>query len=282
MLWQLARRVFLRLARVVSPYAATSKDDVDYVVSTRDAGPGGSLFVLGTTPEFEVLPNALAILHDHGTLPERGLFIDVGANIGTTALPAVKRYGFTGAIAVEPDDGNVRLLRANIELNGLGDRIEVIPAAAGEAPGTARFRRGKATRSGWRAGAGSVAVDANDAAAGPVVPLVTVDVELAARQVDPDDVGLLWIDVQGHEAHVLAGARSLLDASCPVVFALRPRKLEKHGGLEPLIDLVASRYDRVVDLRADDPAPVPAPELPELIAATSNSDILAFNTSRAA
>jgi hypothetical protein len=46
----------------------------------------------------------------HGTL------IDVGANVGVTTLPALRRFGFERAIAIEPSPDNVRLLRAALAL----------------------------------------------------------------------------------------------------------------------------------------------------------------------
>ena len=57
-----------------------------------------------------------------------GSWIDLGANIGTTAIPAA----LAGARchAVEPEPANVALLRRNIARNGVADRVSVHEAAA--------------------------------------------------------------------------------------------------------------------------------------------------------
>lgn len=63
--------------------------------------------------------------------PMSGLAVDVGAHIGSvTVMLAVMNPGlFVKAVEIVPE--NVELLRQNAELNGVDDRIEVIPYAAG-------------------------------------------------------------------------------------------------------------------------------------------------------
>lgn len=269
----LVRLAHLMFTRRLAAHVVTERDDVAYVVSVGDDGPGRALTIFGTTPEFDVMPRALSILHSNGTPTDGTVLVDVGANIGTTSLPAVQQHGFGRSIAIEPERENVRALRASVALNELEDRIDVVVAAAGAEPGTAPFRRGKRTRNGWRAGAGRLGVEGEDV---ETVPVVTVDGELASRNVRPDRVGMLWIDVQGHEGHVLAGAPGLVRRACPVVFAVRPRKLARAGSLALLIELIRSRYAYVVDLRHGDCVPRPADRVEAVIGSTTTSDILAF------
>jgi hypothetical protein len=53
---------------------------------------------------------------------------------------------------------------------------------------------------------------------------VTLDGLVARGIVPPERAGLLWIDAQGHEPAVLAGASSLIDAGVPMVVAVRQVK----------------------------------------------------------
>ena len=66
-----------------------------------------------------------------------GALLDLGANIGLTSVWLAKRYSFSRVIAVEPDPNNARLVRLNLELNGING--EVIEAAIGPHEGLARF-----------------------------------------------------------------------------------------------------------------------------------------------
>jgi methyltransferase FkbM-like protein len=98
------------------------------------------------------------------------------------------------------------------------------------------------------------------------VQVVTVDEVLAERGIAPDEVRLLWLDVQGFEGHVVAGATQLVERSTPLVFASRPRKLARAGGLERLAELVAEHYDEIVDLRDPSATPAPAADLTDILA----------------
>jgi len=120
-----------------------------------------------------------------------GLFIDVGANIGTYTIWAAE----LGAevIAIEPAADTFALLQENIALNGY--QVTAVRAAAGDHCGTARFT------SGLDAG-NSLAPD------GPVVTeLVTIDALIGDRRVTG-----MKVDVEGFEIDVLRGAaRALAD-----------------------------------------------------------------------
>jgi len=129
-------------------------------------------------------------------LGDGGLFIDVGANVGTYTIWAAE----LGAevIALEPAADTFELLQENIALNGY--QVTAVQAAAGDHCGTAWFT------SGLDAG-NSIAPD------GPVMTelvkaeLVTVDSLIGDRRVTG-----MKVDVEGFEIDVLRGAaRALAD-----------------------------------------------------------------------
>jgi FkbM family methyltransferase len=124
-------------------------------------------------------------------LRDGGLFVDVGANVGTYTIWAAE----LGAevIAIEPAADTYALLHENIVLNGY--QVTAVRAAAADHCGTARFT------SGLDAG-NSLAND------GPVViELVTIDSLIGDRR-----VAGMKIDVEGFEIDVLRGAtRALAD-----------------------------------------------------------------------
>src|SRR5205807_5320043 len=74
--------------------------------------------------------------------------------------------------------------------------------------------------------------------------------KLAAEGVfDADDVTLLWMDIQGHEGHVLRGASALTGRGVPVVMELDPEALGRHGGLELLREVARRDYTHYVSMR---------------------------------
>jgi len=269
----LLRRAARAVATAAGSDVSVTVDGLRYVVDRTDGGPGEALFTWRVLPEFATVRRALDLLSEYGESPTGRVLVDVGANIGTTCLPAVARLGFARAIAIEPYARNVQVLRANAGLNGLADRVMVVEAAASDTEGEATFAAGKPTTRGRRrSGAGTIRPDSS----GDAVRVVTVDAELARRGLSAGDVGLLWADVQGHEAKVAFGARSLLEAARPFVFAARTGKLEQSGDLARFAAHIEKSYAHVIDLRDAASNVQPASSLRDLLRPRGTTDILAF------
>ena len=178
--------------------------------------------------------------------PVRGtVFLEIGANFGIYSLPAVTSYGFDRAIAYEPDPASFELLERNIDRNSLDGSVLAVNAALSDAQGELLLRR-----SASNAGDNRIVADEAQRSGGEDVVAVratTFDDEVAAGRIPLHELGLVWLDVQGHEAQVLAGAQSLLASSVPVV-------LEYSSGMmststrSALDDLIADHFDALVDL----------------------------------
>lgn len=160
------------------------------------------------------------------------------ANIGTTTVDALLHFGFKSSVSIEPDRRNVRLLRMNLLINDLQDRATVVNSAASDFDGSLRLQRHDSNFGDSRVFAGATDGEAVDA--------FRIDTVLAQRDIDPRTVGLLWIDVQGHEAQVLRGASTLITAGVPVVLEYG---MMDSDDLDELEALAAANYSHVVDVR---------------------------------
>jgi FkbM family methyltransferase len=133
--------------------------------------------------------------------------VDVGANIGTVAVPLARKVGPTGAVlAIEPQRRVFTLLCANLALNGL-NHVRPVFAALGAASGTARIAAPSETR---QANLGAVRLDAEDATE-----------EVSVRTLDSLGVAscaLIKIDVEGMELQVLNGADGTIARFRPVIY----------------------------------------------------------------
>lgn len=63
-------------------------------------------------------------------------------------------------------------------------------------------------------------------------------------------VGLVGMDIQGHEGHMLAGAYSLTERTIPVDLEYWPYGLRRSDGLTLLHELIARHYSEFIDVRA--------------------------------
>jgi hypothetical protein len=83
------------------------------------------------------------------------------------------------------------------------------------------------------------------------VETVTLD-DLARDGVfDPDSAGLLWMDAQGHEGHIVEGATEITSRGVPIVLEWDPRSLDKIGDRGKIQEVASRNYTHFAAMRAD-------------------------------
>ena len=138
----------------------------------------------------------------------------VGANVGYHVVRAAHRVGTTGrVIAFEANPDNARLVARSVARNGLAN-VTILPLAVADGPQLVRYVAAQGTN-------GAVAPVHADAGHGgaseatQLVQAVALDEMLSLL----GRVNVLQMDVEGAEGLVLRGARELLAASRPTIFA---------------------------------------------------------------
>ncbi len=244
-------RFFLK-SRRHTPVVAVDTGGARYYVSTADEAVGLGIFAHGSH-EREQLEAVSRVLADwSGTAdPLRGkAFLDIGANIGTSVVEAMVSLGCSGGWALEPHPGNFKLLRHNLLENGLDDKVEALEMAVSKTDGTATLEVAKVNMGDHR-------VRVGDASGGRMaegeretidVPMRSLDSLVGDGTVSLADVALAWVDTQGHEAQVLAGAGCLAEARVPVYAEYWPYALERAGGLARLNDIIQGAWGQVADI----------------------------------
>jgi FkbM family methyltransferase len=224
----------------------------------------------------EELDQALAVLRAAGALAPRKIFVDVGANIGMHTIYALQTGMFSGGVAIEAESGNVNLIRRNVLANGLADQVKALHAAASRAKGTARLMLNRDNF-----GAHSIQPGFVRAAAATIdVPCDTVQGLLADAGVSVAEVGLVWLDVEGHELEVLAGMGPLLERQVPVVLEFSSA-LHGTSGVRQLKALLAPHYRSALilgDKRRRSAGPSGVVPLEELDLRSKQNDVLVFNS----
>jgi len=267
------RSRFFDSARDYTPYLGAQVGSASFIVSTSDKNIGRELVVGGDRKEQRHLAHALAALRDAGLESPRRLMIDVGAHIGTAGIAAILEFAFERILAFEAERENFRLLRANAAINKLDDRMRMFEVAVSDSEGSAILNVSSPnTGAYWLVPGGTE---------GPGrirVPTARLDHLLPTADVAPEEVDLLWTDVQGHEGHVLAGASRLLAIGVPTVFELSPRHLRRADGLDLLVERVQQSFTHLVDLRRPGDGPLPTNQMTTLIERYQNyfTDVLAY------
>lgn len=212
------------------------------LVDTTDEEIGRVVYIRGDY-ERAYMGTAIDLLRrETGFDPASRTMIDVGANIGTTTIDALLHFGFARTISFEPDARNVRLLRMNLLLNDLQDRSTVHAAAVSDRDGELHLQQ-----QDGNFGDSRVSVDGTTG--GHTVPCLRLDTLVADGSIDLDSLGLVWMDAQGHDPRVLAGASAITGAGVPIVVEYWPDGLGTGEERELLEDIIRSQYSRFVDLR---------------------------------
>jgi len=155
-------------------------------------------------------------------LDHSSVVVDIGANIGTFALP-VSRATKARVIAVEPVSSTFALLNANICRNRADDAITTVQAAVGDFAGEVIVTTDAQS-------ANHVLVGQAAARAGEeLVPVITLDVLLQ----DEPRIDLIKVDVEGLELNVMHGARKTLARHAPAVLLEIERRWTTRYAYEP-------------------------------------------------
>lgn len=145
----------------------------------------------GTVADTGMLASAIA------DLPADSVFLDVGANIGATALPMAVQRPDCRVIAFEAVPSNADCLRGNLRANDIAN-VKVVEAAVSDTPGTIVMT----DHGPWSYAATHDAQELNTVQCRSIV---------LDDYADPA-VRFIKIDVEGYEPNVLAGASRLLQA----------------------------------------------------------------------
>jgi FkbM family methyltransferase len=145
-------------------------------------------------------PEELAIIR-HGY--QGGTFVDIGANVGNHTLYAALVLDAPRLVAFEPNPPAARVLRANVALNNLAERVSVRQVGLSSEPGWAEAIAATPDNLGGthlETGSGSLVLErGDDALAG-------------------ETVGFIKIDTEGMEIDVLRGLAETLKRDRPALF----------------------------------------------------------------
>lgn len=172
----------------------------------------------------------LRFLYDH--LPKGGdyLALDIGAHQGNHSVFFGAVMGWH-CVAFEPDAENYRLLRANLERNGLARQVGAEQMAIGARRGIVRLTKRDPNNSGM------VRAEYADKQAAANVPCMALDF-LSTKRID-----VIKVDVEGFEIEALRGATGLIALRKPVLIVETDRPGTVRKMLPPGYNRVARSFN---------------------------------------
>ncbi|QIJ76175.1 FkbM family methyltransferase [Methylobacterium sp. NI91] len=219
--WEHATDISAKLRFEAELRAHNIDEGADWIQHAPPAVPQGSIVNFGQLGRFEVgdprqvlhkrlarnipweLVNTIVLMELAARCRPESLILDIGANVGALTVPVAKV--FSGRVlAFEPAEQTHADLLRNLGLNELSN-VTPIKAALSRSPGSGRMTDGRNNNPG------TAQVDLTSDG-GTAVTTLDLAVEGAP-------VGLIKMDVEGHEPEVIAGAVETLRRHRPIVLS---------------------------------------------------------------
>jgi len=246
LLFRVKRRLrYEYLRRFENPATLTTKQGIFRVPLGVPDPISHELFLFGAF-ELQLMEEAMELLRKLSGRPKgKGTIIDIGANNGVTSVGMLVTGQLDRAVAIEPEPINFARLTENVALNQLNDAVLLLNCALSDRKASLTFELSDTNYGDHRVRVSSGPTGTREVfneSNRPVitVPADTLDSVLASLPAKwTDDVAVVWIDVQGYEGHVFAGARAILDRGIPVVSEIWPYGIARAGmTLDSFSDLV--------------------------------------------
>jgi FkbM family methyltransferase len=153
------------------------------------------------------------------TLPraDESILLDVGANIGLLSLDRCLSNARLRTCCFEPHPETCSLLRLNVELNQLSDRITVYNYAVSDHTGNIAITADSKNNM-------AKTVESDEPAKSSTIQVAcwTLDALCSVHHIKPT---FLKVDVEGHEVSVLTGAKSILNDISEVIVECHSEQL---------------------------------------------------------
>jgi FkbM family methyltransferase len=224
------------------------RDGLIWTLPGNDGVIGFYLFVDGGYQRGE-MQALIDWMRRRGALSATSVLIDVGANIGTTCIPLARETGCR-VLAIEPVEENFRLLKTNVESNGLQDQIILVRKAVLRTPGTVTMHSTKANvGDSFVSRHDSVVLHADATIRYEEVAADGLTTIVKSTGIRIEDVALVWADVQGCESDVIESGAALWQRGVPLWAEVEPYSLIRQGTLDSFASVASGHFDRFIDAR---------------------------------
>lgn len=172
---------------------------------------------------------------------QTGTVLELGSNVGTETVSLLLE-GYDRVICVEPDPSHIVSLQRNIDINGFGDRTTIVNAAVGDVETT-----GHLNRSALHPSANSLVWEGR-ADSSLEVSIHTVSTILGHAKVTPEDIALIWMDVEGFELKAFQSMGVLCQQKTPIFFEYTGGEVDGNlihsaADVQQFIDMASEHYD---------------------------------------
>lgn len=222
-------------AREVMPYISVQSDELKFLFNRNDNLIANDILGSGKTYSKE----EMQFFYKIAPRFEKGYFLDIGANVGTTSIYFRKNVcSNLKYIAFEPLKENYRVLKANCILNDCED-IQTINAGMSNVIGQKKMYVFD--------GAFGSSMITDNANASEICDFITLDDFVRERDLPVKDIAYFWVDVQCHELEVVEGGFNTLKKSpASLYIEFNVENYKKENKAERFLRVLADIYSTFI------------------------------------
>lgn len=231
-------------SREIMPYRSVSIDnDLNFIASSIDYTIGESMYMYGKCFAEDQVKIFFDLMNKYCGFDNKcnGLFLDIGANIGTTCIYAKKKIATNMYyIGFEAGIDNYKMFKCNCIINEVED-IKAEYIALGE-----KTCKGKYYYNQYNSGGSSVSFDEDQD--NNLLKIYSLDEYIEKGNISHEMVSCIWLDTEGCEAEILLGAKSLiLSKRIPMMQEFNPLTYEERGKDKDYYALMEKAYTYYID-----------------------------------
>ena len=221
----------------------TTADGLNYIATSNDTAIMGTMYRTQKT----WAQDEMQIFHElaqkfYQIDDSAGLFLDLGANIGTTGIYFLKKLTPNlKLLAFEPDAENFKMLRANLIINDLEEKsiVEKLGLGIEESEQTMYRNLDNPGGNGILANLSP----GQENAPAETIKVISLDKYFEEKNLNAEDIKYIWIDTEGFEPQVLLGAQNILRKNpAPVFMEFNPHLWQVSGYYEKMMDFLKPLY----------------------------------------
>jgi len=167
------------------------------------------------------------------------IFVDVGTHIGRFSILLAAKG--SKVLSIEASRANFDQLNKNISLNNLKDKIQAVNIGCSDKNGEHEFYFGELNE-------GANSLEKIEGARVEKIKIRKLDDLLKDFNIQPEEVGLVKIDVEGAELNVLKGGENLLAKGAPVL-AIEILNEEEEEKIKNFLKNFGFKNSRTIDSR---------------------------------
>ena len=243
--------MLFQLGRQINYFTTcTTADGLNYIATSNDTAIMGTMYrshqtlAEGNMKIFHELAQKFYQIDD-----SNGLFLDLGANIGTTGIYFLKKLTPNlKLLAFEPDAENFKLLRANLILNDLYEKTIAENFGLGLEESEQTMYRDiiNPGHNGMFSQKGNTEFNPLKIKS-ETIKITSLDKYFEEKNLATEDIRYIWIDTEGFEPQVLLGAQNILRKNpAPVFMEFNPKYWQKSGFYEKMMRLLTPLYSSYI------------------------------------